>query len=286
MIYTLIKKDNKDKVSAIFSFDSLNSFDESWSATVTTQTVESGFNISDNINIEPPTYDLDGVISEYSIFDADREIVWSEGGFTTKTIPDKNRHIKARDYLIDLFNNRSVLTILETDANSNTPDFGTKYEELKSGYVNEIDNCVMTSLSISYPSSSSSAFFINIKLQKINIALVEVAQLADNEVAPLLQPLAPSETSEGTVSKTTRQAVTDEDGNIIAMNDSPEPSASVTPTTDGISFQQGQAIADIKDGVVKNQIRATQAQLTYMKYTGINDVRVVLKNGDYSIEQK
>lgn len=287
MIYSLVKKDDKDNVLAIFSFDSLNSFDESWSATVTTQTVESGFNISDSVNIEPPTYDLDGVISEYSIFDANREIVWTSDGFTTKTVPDKNRHIVARDYIIDLFNSRSVLTIVESSTNSNLSNFGERYKELKSGYFNEIDSCVMTSLSISYPSGSSSAFYVSIKIQKINIALVEVKQLSKGEITPLLQPLAASETSEGTKAKTTKGAVTDDDGNIIGMAEADEPTnPEVTPTTEGISFQQGQAIADIKDGVVKNKIRATQAQLTYMKYTGMNDVKVVEKNGDYSIAIK
>ena len=57
MIYTLVRRKGED-IDAIISFDSISSFDESWSATVTTQTVEKGFNISDNINIEPPTYDI------------------------------------------------------------------------------------------------------------------------------------------------------------------------------------------------------------------------------------
>ena len=284
MIYSLVKKGEGDKILAVFSFDSLNSFDESWSAAVTTQTVESGFNITDNVNIEPPSFDLEGVVSEYSIFDDSREIVWSNNNFNVKTLPNVNRHIAAREYITDLFKSSSVLTIVESSVNSRLPDLKGRYDELSSGYIKEIDNCVMTSLSISYPSNSSSAFLVNIKLQKIDIAVIEVTALLDGQVSALLQPLAPKETSEGTRASTSKKTVTDGDGNIVSTEANFETKPEVTQPTEGISFEQGLAIERIKDKVVQDKIDSNKAQWTYMKYSERNDKSQVLRNGVWVLE--
>ena len=62
MIYAIVLKSIDDggseTINGVISFDCIKSFSESRSATVSTQTVEKGFNISDNINIEPVQFAL------------------------------------------------------------------------------------------------------------------------------------------------------------------------------------------------------------------------------------
>lgn len=80
LIYAIVLKSIDDggseTINGVISFDLVKSFSESRSATVSTQTVEKGFNISDNINIEPVQFTLDGYISSYYLKDDESEIVW------------------------------------------------------------------------------------------------------------------------------------------------------------------------------------------------------------------
>ena len=113
MIYTIVRKDDNDKIDAIISFDSITSMDESWNATVTSQTVEYGFNISDNTNIEAPTYNISSTISSYSLFRKDREITWNGEEFKTESEPNLNYHIEVREQLIKVFSDRKLVTLIE-----------------------------------------------------------------------------------------------------------------------------------------------------------------------------
>ena len=99
MIYTIVRKDDNGKIDAIISFDSITSMDESWNATVTSQTVEYGFNISDNTNIEAPTYNISAVLSSYS-FQKRQEIIWDGEDFSSGGEPNLNYHIEVRDQMI------------------------------------------------------------------------------------------------------------------------------------------------------------------------------------------
>lgn len=191
MIYTIVRKDYNDNVNAIISFDSISTVDESWSATVTSQTVEYGFNISDNITIEAPTYSITAVLSSYSLFNSDKEIVW--GGEDFASVSNKtDSHIIARDEIIKIFKERSIITLVESSVNSNNPKLSEKYSELKSGYVREIDTCVITSLSIGHPDQGTGAFLISMVIQKVTLASIEVSELADGEKRALLKPLMKS----------------------------------------------------------------------------------------------
>lgn len=201
MIYTLIRKDASDSVQSIISFDSISSMDESWTAQVSSYTVESGFNITDNVNIEPTTYSIDAIISGYSLFRKGSEITWDGEGFSSEE--DLNlEHLYARDEIIETFKSGAVLTILESSASSNHTNLDTKLTELYSGTKKEIDNCVMTSLSISHPSGGTGAFFVSIKLQKIEVALIETHILKDDELSPAVRPMKENTDNEASSSKT------------------------------------------------------------------------------------
>lgn len=195
MIYTLVRKDRGGNVDSIISFDSVSSMDEAWTATVSTQTVEKGFNISDNINIEPEVYSIEAIISSYSLFIKEKEISWDGSSFKSRGKTDKQSHVKAREELIRIFKEGSVLNLLETTANSNSEDLVDQYNELKSGYVKEIEDCVITSMTISHPSAGTGAFFVSLKLQKIYTASVRVEELPEGQSAPLLAPMQAKEVS-------------------------------------------------------------------------------------------
>ena len=189
MIYTIVRKDDNDKIDAIISFDSITSMDESWNATVTSQTVEYGFNISDNTNIESPTYNISSTISSYSLFRKDREITWNGEEFKTESEPNLNFHIEVREQLIRVFSDRKLVTLIESSINSENANDSAKVEELKSGYFKEINDCIITSLSFSHPDTGSGAIKADIKLQKIVMANVAITELAGGEKRALLREL-------------------------------------------------------------------------------------------------
>ena len=212
MIYTIVRKDDNGKIDAIISFDSITSMDESWNATVTSQTVEYGFNISDNTNIEAPTYNISAVLSSYSLFSKTREIVWDGEEFSSGGEPNLNYHIEVREQMIRVFSDRKVVTLIESSVNSENANDIAKVEELKSGYFKEIEDCVISSLSFSHPDTGTGAIHAEIKLQKIVMANVAITELAEGEKRALLrespihfEPFSggKSKTEEGLIDPTT-----------------------------------------------------------------------------------
>lgn len=222
MIYTIVRKDDREAIDAVISFDSITSFDESWSASVTTQTVEKGFNISDHVNIEPEQYSIDAIISSYSLFNPNREIFWDGEGFTVESSDDTNSHIEARDEIIRIFKEGKIISLMESSANSSNSVFSSRVEELQSGYFKEISPCVMTSLSISHPNAGSGAFYVSIKIQRIYTATVQSGVL-DKET-PSLIGLTPSATTKvGSNSKSSNNLDDEELGNIGDLESKPKP---------------------------------------------------------------
>ena len=210
MIYTIVLKTVDDKGSDTFNgyitFDCIKSFNESRSATVSTQTVEKGFNISDNINIEPTQFSLDGFISSYYIKDDDNEIVYSEGKFQTKNQNARSySHARVRDLLIDFFEQRNVFTLMESEYTSSNNDITENYNESKRGYYKENENCVLTGMDFSIPEASSEVFSISMKIQKITIAVVQERRLEKGEMG-VLQKYRPN-TDVSSVSSTTTDSL-------------------------------------------------------------------------------
>lgn len=216
MIYTLIRKDGEGNVDAVISFDSVTASSEAHTATVTTQTVENGFNITDNISIEPATYDIEAIISSYSLFNIDKEIVWNGEAFEVEDSTNTKAHTVARDEIIRIFEERSILTLVESTANSGDSDYAKRYEELQSEHFKETNNCVMTSLSISHPSDGTGAFYVSFKLQKIHVAVVSTVQLTESEMSPALRGLVVKDKNEAssTSTSTSAEGVAVQDGDM------------------------------------------------------------------------
>lgn len=210
MIYTIVLKDTDDSgnsvINGVISFDCIKSFSESRSATVSTQTVEKGFNISDNINIEPVQFTLDGYISSYYLKDDENEIVWDGSRFKTNNSNSKTyTHARVRDSLIAFFEERNVFTLMESEYGSTNKDITENYNEQKRGYYKEYENCVLTSMDFSVPEASSEVFSISMKIQKITIAVVQERRLEKGEMG-VLQKYRPN-TNVSSVSSTTTDSL-------------------------------------------------------------------------------
>lgn len=207
MIYTIVLKDTDDSgnsvINGVISFDCIKSFSESRSATVSTQTVEKGFNISDNINIEPVQFTLDGYISSYYLKDDENEIVWDGSRFKTNNSDSKTyTHARVRDSLIAFFEERNVFTLMESEYGSTNKDITENYNEQKRGYYKEYENCVLTSMDFSVPEASSEVFSISMKIQKITIAVVQERRLEKGEMG-VLQKYRPNTDVSSVASTTT-----------------------------------------------------------------------------------
>ena len=210
MIYTIVFKSVDDggseTINGVISFDCIKSFSESRSATVSTQTVEKGFNISDNINIEPVQFTLDGYISSYYLKDDENEIVWDGSKFKTNNSNSKTyTHARVRDSLIAFFEERNVFTLMESEYGSTNKDITENYNEQKRGYYKEYENCVLTSMDFSVPEASSEVFSISMKIQKITIAVVQERRLEKGEMS-VLQKYRPN-TDVSSVSSTTTDSL-------------------------------------------------------------------------------
>ena len=214
MIYTIVLKSVDDggseTINGVISFDCIKSFSESRSATVSTQTVEKGFNISDNINIEPVQFTLDGYISSYHLLGDKYEITWDGRQFKSSNNQATYSHARVRDFLIDFFEQRNVFTLMESEYSSSQDDDKEAYSEQKSGYYKEHENCVLTSMDFSVPEASSEVFSISMKIQKITIAVVQERRLEKGEIG-VLQKYRPNTDVSSVASTTTDSSGTKDD---------------------------------------------------------------------------
>ena len=187
MIYTIVKYNKDEKtVESIFSFDAILSAQEDWSATVAKTTVESGFPISDHINVENPKFSISGRITSYSLYNSGSEIYWNGNDFVTRSKDNKLGFIEGKQALLKIFKARSFVRLYESTKNSYSDNIETKNEQLKSGNAYIFPNCVITSISFSSTEGSSSSFGVQVSLEQLNISSVVTTQLTDAEKAPRL----------------------------------------------------------------------------------------------------
>ena len=203
MIYTLINRDKDGNITQIISFDSVQSFTESLRSTVSSSTVEYGFPISDNVTTENPTYSLNTTVSSYSLFNSDKEIYWDGQDFVTaSTNTDTNLHIYMRDSVKSLWENRQVVSVLESEKASFEDNLETKYTQLTSKYSKEYLNCVITSLEIDTSESSNGVIFLKMTIEKVDVAYVSFGQLQEDQMQPPLKAHSKVVTDLGTAKTT------------------------------------------------------------------------------------
>lgn len=200
MIYSLLRYPDGGNSPELFSFDSITSYSESWSSTVSKSTTEFGFPLSDHINIENPVFSIDAVFSDYSLFQPDNEIFWDGEDFTSaKENKSTPTSVTLTRMLLDMFGNRQTFHLYQTSENSFNPSGNARFAELKSSYIQHYENCVITNIDISESESISNAYSIKLKIEQLNIARVSTRALKDNELQPALKPkLAKSPDNVGT----------------------------------------------------------------------------------------
>ena len=212
MIYTIVVKNDQGEAESYLTFDSVSSYSESWSGTVSKSTVEYGFPIADHINIENPVFNISGVLSEYSIFKDDREIFWNGEDFVHASENDsESSHLVAKDYLIKTTKEGTVITLLESKTNSFLSDGKQRYDKIRSGTTKEYDNSVITDLSFEVSENTqNSSIRVSMKIEQLNIARTETTTLTEQEMQKAIIPKV-AKTSVNTGSSATSTA-TDETG--------------------------------------------------------------------------
>lgn len=207
MIYTILVKDESGQATHILSFSSITQFGESWSGTVAKSTVENGFPVADHITVENPVFNINGILTSYSIFDNNREIVWNGEDFELPSGQgDVNyNHLIVKRDMIHLLKSGEVITLLETETNSFASNAQQRYEEIKAKQFSEYDNCVITSLKFDVnENTQDSAFFVSMQIEQLNIARTETTQLSEEEMQKAIVPkVAKQSTNVGASSQTT-----------------------------------------------------------------------------------
>lgn len=213
MIYAIIVNNDQGVAKNCLTFESISSYSENWSGTVSKSTVESGFPIADHINIENPVFNISGVLSEYSIFRDDREIYWNGEDFVQALEnTSESPHLIAKDFLIKTVKGGTVITLIESKINSFLSNGTQKYEKIRSGLTKEYNNCVITDLSFEVSENTqNSAIKVSMKIEQLNIARTETTLLSDQEMQKEIIPkVAKVSTNAGTsaTSTTTDSAAT------------------------------------------------------------------------------
>lgn len=190
MIYTIVVKNDKGGAESYLTFESVSSYSESWTGTVSKSTVEYGFPIADHINIENPVFNISGVLSEYSIFKDDREIFWNGEDFVQASEnTSESSHLIAKDYLIKTTKEGTVITLLESKTNSFLSNGAQRYEKIRSGLTKEYDNSVITDLSFEVSENTqNSSIRVSMKIEQLNIARTQTTTLTEQEMQKAIIP--------------------------------------------------------------------------------------------------
>lgn len=206
MIYAIVVNNEQGDAKNFLTFESISSYSENWSGTVSKSTVESGFPVADHINIENPVFNISGVLSAYSIFRDDREIYWNGEDFVQASEnTSESPHLIAKDFLIKTTKGGTVITLIESKTNSFLSDENQRYEKIRSGLTKEYNNCVITDLSFEVSENNqNSAIRVSMKIEQLNIARTETTQLSEQEMQKEIIPkVAKVSTNAGTSATST-----------------------------------------------------------------------------------
>ena len=183
LLYSLFLTDDKGEVQELISLDVVTSFGEKYSASIPESPVESGFNVSDTINLSNPTFSMSGIISN-SRFLADGHLIEFRNGEFVKVsegggvAPIKSEYaaVQLRERLIKLHVTKEVFGILEY----------TNPESAEKSQVRSVYPCAMADLSFD-KSDATDAIYPNMSIKNIRIAEVVYKDVKD--AVPDLIPL-------------------------------------------------------------------------------------------------
>lgn len=279
MIYTLMRKEGEE-VTTLINFDAVTSVQEKWSAKVTTQTVESGFDISDSVTVDPPTYSLIGIVTSYSIFNLGGEISWNGDGFEVQAEDSEERHISIRNEIMNLISNGAVVTLIESSESTSNTDKKIAYQDITSGWNREIPYCVITSASFTPPDSGTGAFIVSLELQRVFIATVVTEELHPNDVAPVVVPYYSEATSSSSSGSGKSSSKSKKDGEDLDTSDiaqieeiDEDLGSEVVQKSAAYTAREAQKMATVTDLASKaaaNRGAAEMIEATGENYTPVN----------------
>lgn len=221
MIYTLIIKNSDGQTSSVISFSSVRSFSESLGATTTDNVVEYGFPVSDHMLVNNITFDLDVIVTGFSVFDDNLELFWSGTEFITNApeqLATQNAHLLMRKQLKDLILKRMVFSLLITEENSFLQDINSKESQLRKSIVDEYINCVCTNLTLSESEATTGAIFAKLNIKQIRAALIKTRELEQGERVRKIDRIAPTPTVSSQNSSDASKGL-DSDGNVDPSKD-------------------------------------------------------------------
>ena len=85
MIHTIVTYDPSGNVSDTITLDCVKSYTESYTATATTNTVESGTNITDDITHDQDKFAISGIVSDYAFRRKGFKVTFFNGEFVKDT---------------------------------------------------------------------------------------------------------------------------------------------------------------------------------------------------------
>lgn len=197
MIYTLLIKNSDGQTASVISFSSVRSFSESLGATTTDNVVEYGFPVSDHMLVNNIVFDLDVIVTGFSVFNDDLELFWNGTDFVTNApeqLAAQNAHLIMRKQLKDLILNRIVFSLLISENNSFITDITAKESQLRKSLVDEYNNCVCTSLVLSESEATSGAIFAKLNIKQIRAALIKTRELQQGERVRQIDRISPTPT--------------------------------------------------------------------------------------------
>lgn len=270
MIYTLLVKDENLNTRLIISFDTVRSFSENLSATSTDNVVEYGFPISDHILVNNINFDLDVVVSSFTMFDENLEMFWDGADFITTGEAEQDKHLRVRRELKALILNRQMFSLIITEENAHQNVISQKEAQLRKSVVDEYVNCICTSLTLVDSEATTGAIFAKLNIKQIKVAFAETRQLTGDESIRQITPVK----AEATVTSATQSAKQETDGT--------DSSGKIDPTKDINEARKAASAAKpkpSKDDILNNRERlilkrdilieiATQKQLEAKIATG------------------
>lgn len=220
MNYSLIVYNEDREVTDVISFTSVTQFNESYTSEITENIVEYGFSVSDHITTKAPDISLEGMVSDYTIQNADLQLDWNGTDFTTSleqqggSQVDYNLAVKRS--LISIVKERKVFTLVITRDNNFFGTVDEKSSSMLSSAVDIFTNCLMPLLSFPVKDGVSGAFFFSMSIKQVRVAITSTTNF-DASGTPLVVPVVAKATT-GTAS--TLSGNEDENGKNVGDKDS------------------------------------------------------------------
>lgn len=231
MVYTIVIYNAEGMPEDIISFDSVEGAKSSLSGTVTSNTVEDGYDISDGMTLDSFSVSLKAVATSYNIFDDGNELVWDGRGFSkvNQTEESTKGHILLERRLRRLMLDRKVFTLLRSEENSFRSDIVGKHTELSNTIVDAYKNCVLTRCDVDEAKGVTGALFFDLSFVQIRYATTVIQELTAEQQQRRLIPM-----KAGTGNAATGSSTTADDGTAKpSLNEKPiDPTAKKKPAVD------------------------------------------------------